>query len=231
MIYVLIPARGGSKSIKDKNIVKIKKKELIYFTIQTAKKLKKISKIVVSTDSKKIAKVAKLYGAEVPFIRPKKYSKDNSTDLQVFKHYINWLKKNNMTIPKIIIHLRVTTPFRNANIVNKAINIILKNKNISSLRSVRKSIFSPYKMWFVENKKAIPVLKNKKKELHSASRQSLKSSYDHIGYVDILRVKKTIYKNSMVGKNVYPFLLNVAQLKKYIDIDTKYDLRIARKYF
>ena len=58
MIYVLIPARGGSKSIKDKNIVKIKKKELIYFTIQTAKKLKKISKIVVSTDSKKIAKVA-----------------------------------------------------------------------------------------------------------------------------------------------------------------------------
>lgn len=231
MIYVLIPARGGSKSIKDKNIVKIKKKELIYFTIQTAKKLKKISKIVVSTDSKKIAKVAKLYGAEVPFIRPKKYSKDNSTDLQVFKHYINWLKKNNMTIPKIIIHLRVTTPFRNANIVNKAINIILKNKNISSLRSMRKSIFSPYKMWFVENKKAIPVLKNKKKELHSASRQSLKSSYDHIGYVDILRVKKTIYKNSMVGKNVYPLLLNVAQLKKYIDIDTKYDLRIARKYF
>jgi N-acylneuraminate cytidylyltransferase len=231
MIYVLIPARGGSKSIKDKNIVKIKKKELIYFTIQTAKKLKKITKIVVSTDSKKIAKVAKLYGAEVPFIRPKKYSKDNSTDLQVFKHYINWLKKNNMTIPKIIIHLRVTTPFRNTNIVNKAINIILKNKNISSLRSMRKSIFSPYKMWFVENKKAIPVLKNKKKELHSASRQSLKSSYDHIGYVDILRVKKTIYKNSMVGKNVYPFLLNVAQLKKYIDIDTKYDLRMARKYF
>lgn len=231
MIYVLIPARGGSKSIKDKNIVKIKKKELIYFTIQTAKKLKKISKIVVSTDSKKIAKVAKLYGAEVPFIRPKKYSKDNSTDLQVFKHYINWLKKNNMTIPKIIIHLRVTTPFRNTNIVNKAISIILKNKNISSLRSMRKSIFSPYKMWFVENKKAIPVLKNKKKELHSASRQSLKSSYDHIGYVDILRVKKTIYKNSMVGKNVYPLLLNVAQLKKYIDIDTKYDLRIARKYF
>ena len=96
---------------------------------------------------------------------------------------------------------------------------------------MRKSIFSPYKMWFVENKKAIPVLKNKKKELHSASRQSLKSSYDHIGYVDILRVKKTIYKNSMVGKNVYPFLLNVAQLKKYIDIDTKYDLRMARKYF
>ena len=231
MIYVLIPARGGSKSIKDKNIVKIKKKELIYFTIQTAKKLKKISKIVVSTDSKKIAKIAKLYGAEVPFIRPKKYSKDNSTDLQVFKHYINWLKKNNMTIPNIIIHLRVTTPYRNTNIVNKAINIILKNKNISSLRSMRKSIFSPYKMWFVENKKAIPVLKNKKKELHSASRQSLKSSYDHIGYVDILRVKKTIYKNSMVGKNVYPLLLNVAQLKKYIDIDTKYDLRIARKYF
>lgn len=230
MIDVLIPARGGSKSIKNKNIVIIKKKELIYFTIQTARKLKKISRIVVSTDSKKIAKVAKLYGAEVPFIRPKKYSKDNSTDLQVFKHYINWLKKNNMTIPKIIIHLRATTPFRSAKIINKAINIILQNKNISSLRSMRKSIFSPYKMWFVENKKAIPVLESKKKELHSASRQSLKSSYDHIGYVDILRLKKTIYKNSMVGENVYPFLLNTEQLKKYVDIDTKYDLRRARKY-
>ena len=72
-------ARGGSKGIKDKNITKLHNLPLIAYTINEAKKCKFFSDYIVSTDSKKIAKIAKKYGASVPFIRPKKYSSSKST--------------------------------------------------------------------------------------------------------------------------------------------------------
>ena len=162
MIHLLIPARSKSKSIKNKNIIKINNKELIYYTIKTAKKIRKISKLVVSTDSKKIALIAKKYGAEIPFLRPEKISKDSSTDLELFKHYINWLKKKKFQIPNLIVHLRVTSPFRSHVIINKAVSIMLKYKKFSSLRCFRRSCFSPNKMWYINKNKCEPVLKTKK---------------------------------------------------------------------
>ena len=72
-IVAIIPARAGSKSIKNKNLIQIKKKPLIYYPIKSAKKSNLINRIIVSTDSKKIKRVAERYGAEVPFLRPKKY--------------------------------------------------------------------------------------------------------------------------------------------------------------
>ena len=130
MIDVLIPARGNSKGIKNKNLKKINDIALVCHSINFAKKLNSIARIVVSTDSKKIAKISKKFGASVPFIRPAKFATDNSKDLDVFIHYIDWLKKNHYQIPGLIIHLRPTTPFRSLNIVNQAIKIIHKNKKV-----------------------------------------------------------------------------------------------------
>lgn len=226
MFHILIPARKNSKGIKNKNIVKLNNKELIYYTIQTAKKVKLVSEIIVSTDSKKIANISKKYGASAPFLRPKKYSEDNSPDIDVFKHYVFWLKKNKKKVPEFIIHLRVTTPFRSHKLINKAIDLIKSNKSISSLRSMRKSIFTPFKMWKIKGNYCTPLIKNKN-EKHSASRQSLQTTYDHISYVDIMRVDKTILKNSMTGKKVYPFILENKDLKYFVDIDEKNDLNIA----
>jgi len=88
MIDVLIHTKRESEPIKNKNIFKIQKKELIYFKIQTVKKLRKIPKNVVTTNSKKIEKVTKLYGAEVPLIRSKKYVDiDIKYDLRVERKY------------------------------------------------------------------------------------------------------------------------------------------------
>lgn len=230
MIHVLIPARAGSKGLKNKNILKLNGKELIYYTIKTALSIKGISRVVVSTDSKKISKISKGFGAEVPFLRPKKFAQDHSRDLDVFKHYINWLKFNNQKIPELVVHFRPTSPFRDLNICNQAINIILKNKKISSLRSLRKSIFTPYKMWKLRSNKLVPLFnKNPKSEAHSIARQNLPQTYDHIGYIDIVRVKKTIYKNSMIGNFVKPFILEQKNLEKYIDIDSRNDWIVAKK--
>ena len=125
-IIALIPARTGSKSIKNKNIKKLRNKYLILYPIETAKKIKLISKIIVSTDSKKIAKIAKKGGAEVPFLRPKKISKNNSLDIEYIKHFIN---KMNITNKKtIIVILRPTTPIRDYKLIKKAIIEFKSNK-------------------------------------------------------------------------------------------------------
>lgn len=222
----LIPARSGSKGLKNKNIKKINGKELIYYSIQSAKILKP-DKIIVSTDSVRIKNIAIKYGAEVPFLRPKKISSDVSTDLDVFKHFIDWYKKNYHLIPKIIYHLRVTTPFRKKKKLLEAKKIFLKNDSFSSLRSFKKSIKTPYKMWKINNKIAVPFVKSKK-EMHSMGRQFLPKTYDHIGYIDILRPNKTILKKTMTGNKVYPFLPSKID-DYYIDIDNKKDFEIAKK--
>ena len=228
-IHAVIPARSGSKGVKNKNIRKINNKELIGYTIETAKKIKLINKLIVSTDSKKIKKISEKFGAEVPFLRPLKFSKDSSTDLEVFKHYLLWLKKNRKEIPTLIVHLRATTPFRSEKKIIKAIKLILKNKNASCLRSFKHSDFSPYKMWRYKNKyKVKPVLLYKKNlESHSLSRQKLPKTLNHIGMVDIIRPKKTILQNSMCGNFVVPLVFEKKDLKNYVDIDTNSDLNKA----
>ena len=189
-IVTLIPARSGSKGIKNKNIIKINNKPLIAYSIILAKNSNFLKKeVYVSTNSEKIKKCAEKYGAEVPFMRPEKFAKDNSSDLDVFKHFNNWYKRNKKKKIDLIVHLRPTTPFRKLQTLEKAIKIIKKNKNIDCLRTCAKSEFSPFKMWFKNNKNfAKPVILTKNK--HSVARQLLPISYDHNGYVDILRTSK-----------------------------------------
>ena len=92
-VLAIIPARKGSKGIKDKNIRLLNGHPLISYSICAAKKIKKINRIICTTDSKKIATIARRYGAETPFIRPSEYAKDLSSDLEVFEHCLSWLKK------------------------------------------------------------------------------------------------------------------------------------------
>ena len=85
-VICIIPARGGSKGLKNKNIRKINNKPLIYYPIKAALKSKVCDKIVVTTDSNNIAKLSKKYGAEVPFLREKKYAKDLTTTEKTLQH-------------------------------------------------------------------------------------------------------------------------------------------------
>ena len=88
-IVAIIPARKGSKGIKNKNIILYKNKPLIYHSIKSALKLKKIDKVLVSTDSKKFKNIAEKYGASV-ILRPKKLSKDNSLEKEFLVHAYNY---------------------------------------------------------------------------------------------------------------------------------------------
>lgn len=221
-IIALIPARGGSKGIKNKNIILVKNKPLIAHTIIAAKKCRLINDIYVSTDSKKIKKCAIKYGVKVPFLRPKNISRDQSTDLQAVLHFNNWYLNHFKKKIDLIVHLRPTTPFRKTKTINKAISKMIKKKEYTSLRSFVETKETPYKMWVKKNNIAIPIIKTTK-EYHSMGRQFVPKAYEHASYIDIIRPKDTINKNSMVGKKVFFFKIDPLK-EKYIDIDEKKDL-------
>lgn len=119
-ILALIPARGGSKGIKNKNIIDLCGKPLISYTIEAAKRSGYIDEIIVSTDNQEIAEVARSYDAEVPFIRPASLAEDTSKTIEVVMHAINFLEQEDRLFDTLIL-LQPTEPLRTSDDIDGAI--------------------------------------------------------------------------------------------------------------
>ena len=228
-MYVLsiIPARKGSKRIKNKNIKKLNGKELIFYTIKKSLECKLINRTIVTTNCYEIAELSKKYGADVPFLRPDEISDDMSTDIEFMIHCIDWLKNNNNPLPDFIVHLRPTHPIRDSKIIDDAIDIFIKNyDNYDSLRSISKNTVTPYKMYFINNKKLDAVVTDKRfKESFNMPFQSLPETYIGNAYVDIYKTS-IIENNILNGNRIYPFIT-----EKFIDLDTNKDWDKLEKLF
>ena len=131
-IVAIIPARSGSKGLKSKNIRKINGKPLIYYAIRDAKKCKLIDKVVVSTDSKKIQKIAIECGAEVPFLRPKNLSGDKIPSNPVLADTTRKIEKIFKKKVDIIVYLQATEIFRENWMIEKCVNFLINNKKYDS---------------------------------------------------------------------------------------------------
>lgn len=207
-VIAIIPARSGSKSVKNKNIEKICNYPLIAYTVAAAKLSKNINRVIVSTNNKDYAKIAKSFGAEVPFLRPTKISGPNSSDREFIIHAINWLKKNDQYLPEYWVHLRPTTPIRDPKIIDKAIMRMKKSKIATSLRSAHLASESPFK-WFklkknnflkeiVDNKLGI--------EITNLPKEKFDQVYIPNGYVDILRSSYMLNNDTIHGKKIMGFV-------------------------
>lgn len=219
-IIALIPARKGSRSIKNKNLIKIFNKPLIYYTIKAAKSSNYINEIYVSTDSKKILNYSRKQGI-FTIERPKKYSLDNSSANTVVKHFINSQKKK-IKNKDIIIYLQPTSPFRNYKDIDKSLNLFLKNR-VNSLVSVKKINTCIYKTLYIENKLLKTFFNEKKMTI---SRQKVPTAYEVNGAIYIFTVEKFLKKNIFPIQNSLPF-----QMKglKNLDLDDNKDLKILKK--
>ena len=221
IILCIIPARCGSKGLKNKNIKLFNNKPLLAWSIIQAQKSKYDMRIIVSTDSEKYKNIALKYGAEVPFLRPKEISKDESTDIEFVSHAINFLKKNESYCPDFILQLRPTQPNRKIEDIDKCIDIFIENyNNYDSLRTVTEFEKSPFKMYTInENKTNLLPLFNTFENINepfNQCRQFLPKTYLHNGYIDI--IKTSILKNNTIsGNNIYPYIMNKTDT---IDIDT-----------
>jgi len=233
-IIALIMARGGSKSVPYKNIRLVHGYPLIAWTIAACKLSTKIDKIIISTDDKKIARIGKKFGAEVPFLRPKRYAEDNSTDLDVLSHFLNWHASLNSEKIKMIVHVRPTTPFRNPKIIDQAIKIFEKKTNkITGLRSVYELPESSWKTYERDKRgnlfSLINILKkNKDTELSNLPRQKFKKTYFGQGYIDIVK-PSIIKKKQTYGNKVYGFITpdvgEVDNLNQLLDMNKDYSCK------
>tara|TARA_B100000965_G_C19578568_1_gene752430 strand:+ start:837 stop:1577 length:741 start_codon:yes stop_codon:yes gene_type:complete len=202
----IIPARGGSKGLPKKNIKKLFDYPLLSYSITASNLSKKISQTIVSTDSKEIANISKKYGADVPFLRPKNISKDSSTDYEFIEHAINWFEKNKKYVPEYWVILRPTTPIRNPELIDKAINYILKNKDCSSLVSVHEISETPAKMFGMNGKYLNGLCPfDPRKEYYILPRQEFPPTYSGNGYIDIISTKTILISKMLYGNKILGF--------------------------
>ena len=212
----IIPARSGSKRLKNKNLLKIKNKPLIYYTILEALKSKLIDYVLVSTDSKKIAKTSIKYGANVPFIRPKNISRDKTEMIKVLKHAITFLEKKNLFFDYILL-LQPTSPLRKKKHIEEIIKCL--NKNSSKANSIYSVTPTVPKAWSGDLNTSLKMknfkFKNKTKKQNYKLNGALyifKSNY--LKKTRILSLEKT-----------YGYIMS----QKYsIDIDYLYQFKICK---
>ncbi len=224
-ILAIIPARSGSKSVPHKNIRMMNNKPMLAYSIEHAKLSKYINRIIVSTDSKEYASIAKEYGAEIPFIRPEEYSKDSSVDFDVFYHALTFLNEKEQYKPDIVVQLRPTYPIRDIDDIDEMIRILLENKDIDSVRSIAPAKEIPYKMWLRDDDGKIKPLIKDIEECYNMPRQSLPKVYYQNACIDVVRGNVILDGKSMSGKNIYGYVM-----EKNYDIDTEEEFKKAEDY-
>ena len=223
-ILALIPARGGSKGLPHKNIKRLGGHPLISYSIAAALNADLITRTVVSTDDSEIADISRKYGAEVPFLRPSEYAQDDTRDLPVFQHALEWLSAQEDYQPDVIVQLRPTSPFRSPKMIDEAIQILLDNPDASSVRGVVPSKQNPYKMWKISPEgKLFPLLETELEESYNMPRQELPPTYWQTGHIDVIRTE-TILSGSMSGKDVYAYQFD---LLFSVDLDNQLDWQRA----
>ncbi len=219
-IVAMIPARKGSKGYPGKNIRPLAGKPLIAWTIERAKRSRYIDRIIVSTDSKKILQISKKYGAEVPFLRPRKLADDKSKGVDVAFHLLKWMKKNNDACD-ILILLQPTSPLRTEGDIDKAIKSLF-SKNAKAIASVCKTEH-PY--W---SNRLPPdgCMKNfMKLKRTNINRQDTPVFYRLNGAIYLAYVGYFEKRKGFWGNNTFSYVMPE---ERSVDIDSKVDFELAK---
>ncbi|MDD5109289.1 MAG: acylneuraminate cytidylyltransferase family protein [Candidatus Omnitrophica bacterium] len=218
-VIAIIPARSGSKGVPNKNLKILGGFPLIAYSIAASALSKGIQRTLVSTDSPEIRDMAKCYGAEVPFLRPEEFARDDSPDSEFVLHAIDWLMKNEGGLPDYIVHLRPTTPLRDPEIIDFAITEMEKQAQATSLRSGHLASESPFK-WFLRNQNGFfsGITQAYSNDQINMARHLFPEVYIPDGYVDILKVSFINQHKAIHGDLIYGFISPVCQ-----EVDTLED--------
>ena len=225
-VLAIIPARGGSKRVKNKNIKLLNGKPLIAYTIQEASKSKQLNDCIISTDSDEIKAVAEDCGGKVPFMRPSELAEDGTADKPVLQHAVRWYEENFGILPDVIALLRPTTPFKTAELIDKAI-LMLKDSGADSVRTMTKveSIHHPYWMYTqTDDQKALSFVPEVSTNRFFQSQQ-LPPVYRLNGVVDVIRTSVLMNETlSLYGDDMR--ILEISEELSF-DIDTELDFRLC----
>lgn len=228
----VIMARGGSKSIHKKSIAACAGHPLMHYTIQAALRSQSISRLIITTDDEEMAEYAARSGVEVPFVRPAELAQDDTPDLPVMQHVLEWLQLHEGYVPEAVVHLRPTTPLKKSADIDRGLALLLDDPLADSVRSVCSPLHTPFKMFRMQEtgpylepllKREYPDVFERYREPFNMPRQVLPNVLRHSGYVDIIR-PPVVQNGSMSGANILPLPF---EEWRDVDIDSERDLRYA----
>ena len=224
MKICLIPARSGSKRIKFKNILRLGGKPIISYSIEAAKKSKIFDKIIVYTDSSRIAEIAKKNGAIIPFLRPKKISNDTASDFDVVSHFFKYCKKTKIKL-NYLCYLYPTAFLINKKILKNSFKILTKNKNCQKVITICEFKHPIERALQIDKNNNI---KFKNKKFTHTRTQKLRSYFHDAAQCYWYNFKKIRKFKKNLNLKTKGLVLNELD---FFDIDTPKDLVIAKKLY
>lgn len=225
-VLIIIPARGGSKGIHRKNVKLIGGKPLIVYTIEAALQAKINSRVIVSTEDDEIAEVAKMAGADIPFMRPIHLAADDTSTLAVVENTLDRLQRAENYIPNYIMILQPTSPFRDSIDIENAMNIMMSN-NCDSVISVTEVKEHPYIMYSIAETGKLHCYADNPNKL--TKRQDFPPLYRINGAIYItIKESWEKYKSFNHVPTIFPYVMSS---DKSIDIDYPIDWIIAEQSF
>lgn len=214
-VLAIIPARIGSKGIKEKNIYVIQGKPLIGYTIEAASKSRYIDRTIVSTDSEKIAGISRRYGADVPFLRPEELATDTARTIDAVLHAVDTLRQEGECYDVIVL-LQATSPLRDENDIDGALEYFesIGERSVLSISKIEKS---PILMrGKTPEGKLIPLIN----EGSTVRRQDFKDYFIVNGAIYI-NLSKELTKDTSLNDNEYGWEIPSAHA---LDIDSPEDI-------
>lgn len=222
-LLALVPARGGSKRVPNKNIRELGGKPLIQWTIDVAFCLPEIADVLVSTDSMAIAKIAENAGALVPWLRPTELATDTATSAAVVLHALRWYERINGPVDAVLL-LQPTSPFRTVDSISNAIRIFSSQatENLYPVISVSPAIQHPAWSFYMQNEEMCPVLGWSSVSQRS---QDLAPAYVLNGAIYVIPAKDVHQGLPIVRQGFLPF--EMSDRGESLDIDTHEDWNYA----
>ena len=207
-VVAFIPARSGSKRVKDKNIRELGNHPVMAYSIQAAVQSGVFTDVICATDSEKYADIARHYGAEVPVLRDEKISGDTSPDIEWVVWLLRHLEQQGRTYDAFSI-LRPTSPFRLPQTIRRAWAAFSGDGQADSLRAVEKCKQHPGKMWSIRGNRMLPLMPFSQPDgtpWHSSQYASLPEIYVQDASLEIAWTLVALEKNSIAGDVIIPFV-------------------------
>jgi CMP-N-acetylneuraminic acid synthetase len=223
-VLALIPARGGSRRLPGKNLLKLCGEPITVWSVKAAQQSKYVDRIVVSTDSDEIAEVARAAGADVPFMRPNYLASDTASSLDVVKHALNELNQKGQCYEFIVL-LQPTSPLRTSKHIDESFEL-LQSKDADAIVGVTE-LDHP-----IELTNRLPDDLSMKgffaTDSHLRS-QEFPKRYRVNGAIYLVRVESLIKENTIfLSDRIYAYKMD---REVSVDIDTPYDLKLADALF
>jgi CMP-N,N'-diacetyllegionaminic acid synthase len=224
-VLCIIGARSGSKGLPGKNVRPLAGKPLLAHAIGIGRACRRVSRVLLSTDSEEYAAVGRQHGADTPFLRPSEHATDGAIELHYIRHALEWLAEHEQYRPDAVVRICPTAPLIRASDVDRAIELLAEDESADSAILMTPAREHPRKVVRIANdgRHAISYVTERGVDVAPTNRQSYAEAYNRQSLPIVSRRDTVLKQNSQTGEVV---LFHIVPQETALDIDTDLDFRV-----